>query len=498
MRLPLNLRLPPSIYQWISLVTLSCVIALGLGIDLQIPVVVLLAPIGIVVFLGLVVESSSWKAGGWLLASLGAASLLGNYLSTAVPRGGGVFADLWVMLAAVVALPTALACLRTEAILKRVLLLYCGYLLFAAASTVIHHSKLSAGIYQLLYNFKLPAMLLTGLAITWTEERQLVARRVILASLVISLIAVAVETIAPGLYRVLARGTAELSATPNPLLHGLISRKSGPYIHSGALASFSSFSGCCLLIFYRSKIGRRWVNIAGFIACLALMLLAGQQQETLAFIIALALVWACMQSQPNLGRIALLGFGIIFLATCVVAALGTEQLAKLTSEWGLTPGVNRIISARPVFYSDGIHLANGSFPLGIGLGKFGSIGAQIYDRSIYTSLGYNSFWWYRLDQFLLDTYWPNIFSETGWIGATFLLLTLLTLLVFSFRCWWTESNTLHKNVWGMACIGQLLALMTSLTAPVYGDPGLCAWLLVWLGIAMRTRTQKRELKNSAA
>lgn len=499
MRPHFNFTVPSGIYQWTSLTVLACVIALGLGIDLQIPVVILLTPIGIVVFLALVVDSKAWQAGGRLLAALGAVSLLGNYLSTIVPRGGSVFADLWVMLAAIVALPTAIAYLRSEPMVKRILVMYCAYLLFAAASTLVHHSKLNAGVYQLLYNFKLPAMLLTGFAITWTEGRQLAVQRVILASLVVAIAAVALEIVAPGLYRSLARGTAELSSTSNPLLHGLLTRKSGPYIHSGVLASFASFSGCCLVIFQKCKIGRRYANWLGFCACLILILFAGQQQEALGFLISLVLVWACMRARPNIGRVALLAFTSLLLASVIVATLGSEQLSKLTSEWGITQGVHRIISARPIFYADGTRLAVENFPLGIGLGKFGSIGAQLYDRSVYTSLGYSTYWWYRMDQFLLDTYWPNILAESGWFGASALVGLLITLLIVSVKRWWTESNPTMKSIWAIATIGQFQALLTSLTAPVYGDPGVSAWLLVWIGIAIRsTSAPKRTARISTA
>lgn len=476
-----------ALWPWlIAVALLSILLGAAIGLGLQVAV---LAVFGLPVLLLVVVlllPATVWQHGGALLLSLGVVALLGSYLMTVLPRGGGVLADLWTACAAVAAIPFFFRWLRSHAFPKALVALYLVYLVLSIASTLANPHGLRAPVYQLLYNFKLPAMILCGLAIGWSVQREAAFRRVALIGAAVAVLVVAFEIAAPGLYRAVAAGSIEKSVTPNPLLHGLLSRKSGPYLHSGVLAMNASFAGCAFLLLYLSRSGSRIGNLVGFFVCVALVVLSGQQQESLGFVCSIALVLVCMRTRPSLAKIVASGIVLVLLGGGLVALLGERQIAALLSEWGVGSGVHAVNSARPVFYADGAKLASESFPLGIGLGRFGSVGAQLFDHSVYQSLGYEAFWWYRLDQFLLDTYWPNIIAETGWLGAAILAFALLATLSVSIQYWWREeASGLSKNLWGLASIGQLLVLMASLTAPQYGNPSGSVWLLAWLGIAFR-------------
>lgn len=473
---------------WLALVCVLAVLSgAAVALGLQIPVLVMIGAPALLIVSILVLPTSVWQQGGAVLLSLAAVALLGSYAMTFVARSGSVIANVWTAVAILCALPALVRWIKVDKIGQCVLLLYVAYLILTFASTAIGDIKLRAAAYQFIYNLKLPAMLLCGLGIGWSLQREEGVRKVLLVGVFLALAGVLIEIAAPGWYRAVAVGTGERSITPNPLLHGLLSRKSGPYVHSGVLAMNAAFAGSAFLIFLLNGTGKAALNVVGLACSVVLAVLAGQQQEALAFVCAIGLILVCMRTRPNFARLFLLVAALGLLVAALLLLLGSQQIGRLLDEWGIGPGLNAVTSARPVFFSDGTKLANDAFPLGIGLGRFGSIGAQLYDRGIYQSLGYGVFWWYRLDQFLLDTFWPNIYAESGWVGAAILLSTLVVLLVFSLGRWWEAPRGAVKGIWGLATTGQLLVLIGSATSPLYGDPSVCVWMLVWTGIALRLR-----------
>jgi len=78
-------------------------------------------------------------------------------------------------------------------------------------------------------------------------------------------------------------------------------------------------------------------------------------------------------------------------------------------------------SARSLLTAGGLALAARDFPLGAGLGRYGSATAAEHYSPEYVRLGFEYVWGLgRADgwgAFLLDTQWPALLGETGWLGT---------------------------------------------------------------------------------
>lgn len=436
---------------------------------------------------------SSFRFGGegvfWLILG---AMLLSALVDTASPvRTRGVVSVLLI--------PLAFYALRGLYIfagsswLGKVMVLVFG-LFFALGAA----SSFSAGrvhwypfFYQIAYDLKLPIMMLLGFAVTLSERGEDRFWLVVKVMLVICLAALALEFAAPSVHHLIARN-ANAGQGGNPLAAGL-HLATGPFVHPGVLASIGSLFLCC--VFVRRLSGRgspmgNYVLLGGF---MVVLLLAGERQEMFDALAACAIVLFTAKMKPRFSAVLLAVAAVALLLGVMLLALGPQHRAELGLQWGLMPSYQALGNPRTVFYLDGFHLANLHFPLGTGFGKFGGDAARMYDRSVYEMLGYSTrYWWYRQDLYLLDTYWPNLFAETGWFGgaAVFLFGGLITL--FSLQRAWTVEHARERMLWRLAFVGHFLAFTGSLTAPIYGDPAMVALPFLFFGMAYAYSLQLRR------
>lgn len=436
------------------------------------------------------------KEGGDFLVLLAVTAIPATVLTTFVSRQYSIIADVWVILAATAGLRLILGPVGKLTVTRALSALFALYLCFGLASSIFGDTVFEASAYQFAYNLKLPAMLLAGTCAGWSARRERILGYVLTIGLVTSLVFVGFELIFPAVYRSAAIGTLANSVTPNPLLRGVIPGTSGPFVHSGMLSVSASFMGAAFFVFLVTATGRLYRDICGFTASTLIVVLAGQQQEAFSYVLVLVLVGVLARTKPSVGAVIKVLFVGLVVGSGLIFALGEQQLDKLEKQWGLVSTTERISSARPVFSRDGIELANSAFPIGTGLGTFGSVGAQSFDRALYTKLGYDSYWWYRQNIFLLDTYWPNIIAESGWLGGAVLALFLLTALFAMSWRYWIEVDVQNKRLFGLATAGQFIVLATSITSPIYSNPSSCVWLLVWTGMAIRCMATSAEWKRN--
>lgn len=375
--------------------------------------------------------------------------------------------------------------------------LYAVFVAFSILSTIYGQSKTWPAMYQFLYNLKFPIMLLLGFRIGWSQVTDERFFKVVRWLWVFFGIFVLWQIVSPGTYYSIARSVTDIW-TPSPYASWLPKRQTGPFQHSGVLALFSSFLFIVLLIRTLSLKGAvPATHYAAMLGYFVLLVLSGQRQEMAGTIVVAATIVFIYKFKFSIP--ALLS-GILFSAAGFLAlllVLGKTHIESVMDEWGLVPSVHTVTAARTVFYQDSIRLANENFPLGTGLGTYGGAAAQRYDHSLYHALGYAKYWWYRLNVFLVDTYWPNFIAEVGWVGTVSFFLLVLCLICYSLHMAWISKDEFVKRLWTISFAGQAIALVVSATSPLYSDPNFVAILFSFFGIAyMQTLARKNTASTS--
>lgn len=488
----------------VVVVLLGLVLGLGTAIGLGIYLVILVALVaGIIVFLansGLASFSHGANGAFWTAIMLAGAV---NFMTTFAPVRMNGLMELWLLCMVPLILMALPQALRSSPALRWMALLFVLAAVVAVLGTVLspyRHSKAAA--YQFAYNLKWPLMLALGFRVCWQQSDH---ARLRWLSLVYALLAASfllLELGAPGLFRSLARNVTEFQHTSNPLLGGLGWRMTGPFVHSSVLAYFSGFFLLLLAVQWRGGVISLWRMVVFGMPLWLLVMASGQMQEALATVLGIGLVVLSFRARSLWGIAGWLTVATLLAAIVILTFVGPDRLYDVASEWGLVTGVKSIVSARPVLYADSFKVANDFWPLGSGLGTFGGVGAQMFNRELFSALGYGTFWWYRMDIFLLDTYWPNFIAEFGWIG--FLLLAAIPVLamITSLYRMINAPTTQVKVFWGYAFCGQFLPLMVSLTSPIYSDPDMSAFALMMLGMAhvyeAKVKAQARQSQGQHA
>jgi hypothetical protein len=376
--------------------------------------------------------------------------------------------------------------------LRALLIALLLYLLMGVVSSVFGRSHLLAGVWQLQYNLKWPAMLLVGMLLAFGPQQERTLRLVAYWLWLPILAFVALEIAKPALHwRLLGLLSPDL--TPNPLL-GFGLRRQGPFPHSGYLALTAAglawVSGVQLLL---QPQGRRWRWGLPLAMYLGLLALSGQRQEAAALVGAVLLgALVLLRRHWRL----LLVYGTLAAGVLFTLALIFEVSVaqKLVAQWG---GGERLaeVSERYVLSKAGLQIAHDWFPLGSGLGTYGGAGAQKFDQSLFIEMGFEKYWWFRQGSFLVDTYWPSVLAEVGWFGAAGLAAAFLVVLLTMFRFVWSF-DARDTIVWtGLGLL--VILLLNSPTSASISDPrgAFWMWLMIGAGFARSLALQPIEQRR---
>jgi len=353
------------------------------------------------------------------------------------------------------------------------------FLLFMAcgvASSVLGRSHTVAALWQLQYNLKWPAMFLLGLLIHWDARFDLTLKRLLALAWVPILAFVVLEVAAKGAHQTLFGPPPDYQI--NPLL-GSIRRLRGPFQHSGYLALISGCLAWLAAVYAVQLKAWRWAGVA--LIYTLLLLASGQRQETMGFVLALALGAALLMRRHWILMI-LVTVLLVAGTACLAWALDYAPLTDVLHQWGVGSRLSAL-SERAVLSEAGLAIANRYWPLGSGLGTYGGVGAQKFDLSQFVEMGFQRYWWFRENKFLMDVYWPSVVAESGWPGAAALaacyavmMVTLVRRLVRS-----QPLDTLLLMGSGM----MLVMLSNTPSSVVITDPRGCFALWLIIGAAWR-------------
>ena len=471
---------------------LGLLVAIGRGL----PVVVLAVTVVIAIYLasryGLAAYHEGANGPFWTALIL---SLVLGVAELIAPMNVAGGMEIWLICLVPWIIWSGTGAVRREPLLRVFFALFLVALLLSVVSTLLmERINGKAAVYQFAYNLKWPLMLLLGYRVCWQDADHALLRKVVWAFVVVAAVFVALDVAVPSVFKAIARNVKEYHGTSNPLLGGNYFRLTGPFIHPSVLAYFSTIFLVMTAVQRSGKLVGLPYTILTMAALLVLLALSGQMQETAAAVAGCGLVWATFRAR-NLWTVAALSAIVLLItAAALIGVIGLEKFRLLGVDWGLAPSWSGLTQARPVLYTDAFRLASEHWPVGTGLGTFAGEGARLFNRDLYESLGYNIYWWYQRDIFLVDTYWPNFIAEIGWIGTVCLMLVPLLAIVYSLWRVTQSANPRVKVVWGYAFVGQFVPLIVSLTSPIFSDPNSVAFAFMMLGMA---QVYERRLSRKA-
>ena len=255
---------------------------------------------------------------------------------------------------------------------------------------------------------------------------------------------------------------------------------------------------------YELKFMSAFTSLMGFICILALqptfrsrnlyrlllgtmgfgLLIALSAKEIIAAFAVLALSVSAGQRGWRL-------FAILGLSALVILLTSTDNPLSeaINGRFNLFLG-GRVDTVRAAMYVKAPTVANDFFPLGAGWGTFGSSASRdVFYSPLYGHYGISTLWGgsVRYGSFLVDTFWPKIIGEQGWIGfAIYIWLWLLcgrTAVKLAFK----TNRDLMAN-FGLYSFFALL--LVSAATPVYNYADGC--IVSGIGMALLFPSMKRK------
>ncbi|WP_155804890.1 hypothetical protein [Photobacterium halotolerans] len=164
--------------------------------------------------------------------------------------------------------------------------------------------------------------------------------------------------------------------------------------------------------------------------------------SALILLIAFFYLWELKRSGNLWGKL------IVLFISIVIAVFFLEPfLYRFTFFLEETSGID--MSARSLMFLSSIDIATENFPLGSGPGTFGSAPAAIYYSPLYFQYGLNSVFGLEPTSlvegnvsYLMDTFWPHVIAEYGFIGTGVYFFMLLNPL----RIMWNLKNSENREV----------------------------------------------------
>ena len=137
-------------------------------------------------------------------------------------------------------------------------------------------------------------------------------------------------------------------------------------------------------------------------------------------------------------------------------------------------------SARGLLVLGSLNLGAQHFPLGAGFGRFGTYASVLYYSDLYDQLGLSEIYGLTRENpyYLMDTYWPHVFAETGALG-------LMAMALFMWRIW-RRVRLLDSIEGRLAALLLVEAVVESFAAPVFDNSLQTLVIAIPIGMALRS------------
>ncbi len=259
-----------------------------------------------------------------------------------------------------------------------------------------------------------------------------------------------------------------------------------PFVHPGFYgwaAAVTALAAIALVVETRSRRAA-----AGVLAGVVGVVLSLRRKPLMG--VPLALLFA-LGRLTRRQRTWLVGVGLVGALT--IAVVARDQLDLIIEDTiDNYLDADRDDQARFVMAYVGADLATSHFPLGVGLGRFGSAPSLTYYSEVYEQTGLANLPGFSSDpdepHYMMDAYWQHLLGEVGWLGTLAMLVFLLQLLRH-LRATHRKATDVDERL--IALFGFMVlaeALVESLASPLF-EAGLEPLILALpIGIALRLAT----------
>ena len=147
------------------------------------------------------------------------------------------------------------------------------------------------------------------------------------------------------------------------------------------------------------------------------------------------------------------------------------------------------VSARAQLAIKSVEIAKDHFPLGAGLGTYGSYYSAVYYSPVYYKYGLNVIYGLSQDMvsFISDTFWPMIIGQSGFLGTAFYIMAIIMLIKQIKRL-----KNINRNYYISSLALICYLLVESVAAVAFVHP-LSMPLALWLGIMLKEQKNRRRV-----
>ncbi len=338
------------------------------------------------------------------------------------------------------------------------------FMVIAFASSFGHGVIIKAAAFQFISDFKLPLAIAFGLFWAMKLSTRDYVEKLIWPYIILVFAFLLLQWAWPSGYMTVMN----VASIAEEITSFLPSPGKSLFSHPSILAGVSAAFAIYYLSKWQIKVEKDRSNFFKFILVAFLLFASNQRQEIFAFLLVAIGLYIIKDNQQMAKRIFLAGTISVVLGV-VFFMIYEEAFKREIGMWGIDT-YQRSTHPRAQLYEGAELLAKTYFPLGSGLGTFGGVGSMKYDLLQYYKLGFAyEWWWNRYEAYLLDTYWPNSIAESGFIGASFLLLHYLLFAAFLVRRVFKAATKQLRLNWLIAAGAFSWILLVTPTSPGFQE-----------------------------
>lgn len=262
--------------------------------------------------------------------------------------------------------------------------------------------------------------------------------------------------------------------------------------HPGIFSWYMAFCFCISVASFMTGRSRRLALL--FIGMFALGVLLSLRRKSLIACVLCAIVIILVSRKGVISKTKYVSFGLFILLGAYLMFYEELNFLFSTVSASYDFSASHYVGPRVALTETSVLIANDRFPLGSGLGTFGSWMSRVDYSPVYAVYGLNYHWGLSEGdpRFLNDTYWPMVIGELGYIGCFLVLMLWLGLVKDVYVKFKSETQPLERffALVGLALLIEIL--IESLASPSLSRSPQIFFVMAIVGISFRKRRSKHE------